>query len=183
MPALLAGRRIDLPLFNGHLWQMLFNGNRVFLPPAERIVSVRVVQADSAPLPDSLPIDGTLTLGAIATYADGHDGDLTTEATFTVRDTSVATINGNTLVWAHGGVAVITATIDGITGPASTIQCAYAPEQIVVDPSEVSLRVGGEPVELSVRVLPAEADQTVTVSVEPEGIVEVTPLENPPGGA
>lgn len=184
MPALFAGARIDAPMIGGHTYQMLVDGKRVFLPPEETVVSLRIVQSDGTTVPESLPIDGTLALAVIPTYGDGHDGEITTDdVVFSVRDTSVATISANTLAWVHGGVAVVSAFYAGVSSMAVGIDCAYAPEQIIVTPSEVSLRVGGDPVELSVTVLPAEADQTVTVSVEPEGIVEVTPLENPGGGA
>lgn len=48
------------------------------------------------PLPKSLAVSGTLKLGAKATYADGHVGDLLTtkNVTFTSRDTSTATVSG-----------------------------------------------------------------------------------------
>ena len=72
--------------------------------------------------------------GAKATYADGHVGDLltTNDVTFASRDTSTATISGNTLTWRHGGTILVTATVNGFTSAAVSISAAYAPESIKV---------------------------------------------------
>ena len=120
-------------------------------------------------LPKSLAVSGTLKLGAKATYADGHVGDLLTTkgVTFTSRDTSTGTVSGNTLTWRHGGTILVTATIDGFTSAAASIASAYAPESITVTDGSgatvtaLSLRAG-ESLKLQVRVLPASADQTFT---------------------
>ena len=107
--------------------------------------------------------------GAKATYADGHVGDLLTtkNVTFTSRDTSTATVSGNTLTWRHGGTILVTATVNGFTSAAVSISAAYAPESIkVTDDSgkpidNITLRVGEEKY-LKVRVLPTEASQGFT---------------------
>lgn len=120
-------------------------------------------------MPKSLAVSGTLKLGAKATYADGHVGDLLTtkDVTFTSRDTSTATISGNTLTWRHGGTILVTATVNGFTSAAVSISAAYAPESIkVTDDSgkpidNITLRVGEEKY-LKVRVLPTEASQGFT---------------------
>lgn len=87
--------------------------------------------------------------------------------TFTSRDTSTATISGNTLTWRHGGTILVTATVNGFTSAAVSISAAYAPESIkVTDDSgktidNITLRVGEEKY-LKVRVLPTEASQGFT---------------------
>lgn len=52
--------------------------------------------------------------------------------TFTSRDTSTATVSGNTLTWRHGGTILVTATVNGFTSAAVSISAAYAPESIKV---------------------------------------------------
>ena len=99
--------------------------------------------------------------------------------TFTSRDTSTATVSGNTLTWRHGGTILVTATVNGFTSAAVSISAAYAPESIkVTDDSgqpvdAVTLRVG-ESRNLKVTVLPDAASQEFTASAANEPGHEVT---------
>lgn len=98
--------------------------------------------------------------------------------TFTSRDTSTATVSGNTLTWRHGGTILVTATVDGFTSAAVSISAAYAPESIkVTDDSgqpvdAVTLRVG-ESRNLKVTVLPDAASQEFTASAASPDIAVV----------
>lgn len=150
MPAFYAGKRVGKPLMRGHTYNAMFNGKLVWPLDKDTVVSVNITDDKGKPLPKSLAVSGTLKLGAKATYADGHVGDLLTtkNVTFTSRDTSTATVSGNTLTWRHGGTILVTATVDGFTSAAVAISAAYAPESIkVTDDSgqpvdAVTLRVG-----------------------------------------
>lgn len=169
MPALYAGKRVGKPLMGGHTYNAIFNGKLVWPLDKDTVVSVNITDDKGKPLPKSLAVSGTLKLGAKATYADGHVGDLLTtkNVTFTSRDTSTATISGNTLTWRHGETILATATVNGFTSAAVSISAAYAPESIkVTDDSgktidNITLRVGEEKY-LKVRVLPTEASQGFT---------------------
>ena len=130
MPAFYAGKRVGKPLLNGHTYNALFNGKLVWPLDKDTVVSIEITDDKGKPLPKSLAVSGTLKLGAKATYADGHVGDLLTtkNVTFTSRDTSTATVSGNTLTWRHGGTILVTATVNGFTSAAVSISAAYAPE-------------------------------------------------------
>lgn len=151
MPAFYAGKRVGKPLMGGHTYNAMFNGKLVWPLDKDTVVSVNITDDKGKPLPKSLAVSGTLKLGAKATYADGHVGDLltTNDVTFTSRDTSTATISGNTLTWRHGGTILVTATVNGFTSAAVSISAAYAPESIKV--TQVPRRQGaatGSPNEL-----------------------------------
>lgn len=169
MPAFYAGKRIGKPLMAGHTYNALFDGKLVWPLDRDTVVSIEVTDDKGKPLPKSLAVNGTLKLGAKATYADGHAGELLTvkDVTFASKDTSTATVTGNTLTWRHGGTILVTATINGFTSAAASIASAYAPESIkVTDDSgqtidNITLRVGEEKY-LKVRVLPTEASQGFT---------------------
>lgn len=98
--------------------------------------------------------------------------------TFASRDTSTATISGNTLTWRHGGTILVTATVNGFTSAAVSISAAYAPESIkVTDDSgkpidNITLRVGEEKY-LKVRVLPTEASQEYTADITDKTIATI----------
>ena len=128
MPAFYAGKRVGKPLLNGHTYNALFNGKLVWPLDKDTVVSIEITDDKGKPLPKSLPVSGTLKLGAKATYADGHVGDLLTtkNVTFTSRDTSTATVSGNTLTWRHGGTILVTATVNGFTSAAASIASAPA---------------------------------------------------------
>lgn len=169
MPAFYAGKRVGKPLLNGHTYNALFNGKLVWPLDKDTVVSIEITDDKGKPLPKSLAVSGTLKLGAKATYADGHVGDLltTNDVTFASRDTSTATISGNTLTWRHGGTILVTATVNGFTSAAVSISAAYAPESIAVTDESgatvtaLTLRAGDEK-RLNVRILPAAASQEFT---------------------
>lgn len=171
MPALYAGKRVGKPLMGGHTYNAMFNGKLVWPLDKDTVVSVNITDDKGKPLPKSLAVNGTLKLGAKATYADGHVGDLltTNDVTFTSRDTSTATVSGNTLTWRHGGTILVTATVNGFTSAAVSISAAYAPESIkVTDDSgkpidNITLRVG-ESKNLKVTILPDAASQEFAAS-------------------
>ena len=107
----------------------------------DTVVSIRITDDKGRTLPKSLAVNGTLKLGAKATYADGHVGDLltTNDVTFASRDTSTATVSGNTLTWRHGGTILVTATVNGFTSAAVSISAAYAPESMNLYPRVTGL--------------------------------------------
>lgn len=180
MPALYAGKRVGKPLMRGHTYNAMFNGKLLWPLDKDTVVSIEITDDKGKPLPKSLAVNGTLKLGAKATYADGHVGDLLTnkDVMFTSRDTSTATVSGNTLTWRHGGTILVTATINGFTGAAVSIASAYAPESIrVTDDSgqpvdAVTLRVG-ESRNLKVTILPDAASQEFTASAASPDIAVV----------
>ena len=169
MPAFYSGKRVGKPLMGGHTYNALFDGKLVWPLDRDTVVYIEITDDKGMALPKSLPVSGSLKLGAKATYADGHVGDLltTNDVTFTSKDTSTATVSGNTLTWRHGGTILVTATVNGFTSAAVSISAAYAPESIkVTDDSgktidNITLRVGEEKY-LKVRVLPTEASQGFT---------------------
>lgn len=180
MLAFYAGKRVGKPLLNGHTYNALFNGKLVWPLDKDTVVSIEITDDKGKPLPKSLAVSGTLKLGAKATYADGHVGDLLTtkDVTFASRDTSTATVSGNTLTWRHGGTILVTATIGGFTSAAASIAAAYAPESVTVADesgvivSALSLRVGEEKY-LKVRVLPTGASQEFTPTVKDQTVASV----------
>lgn len=99
MPAFYAGKRVGKPLMGGHTYNAMFNGKLVWPLDRDTVVSIEITDDKGKPLPKSLAVSGTLKLGAKATYADGHVGDLltTNDVTFASRDTSTASVSGNTL--------------------------------------------------------------------------------------
>lgn len=180
MPAFYAGKRVGKPLMGSHTYNAMFNGKLVWPLDKDTVVSVNITDDKGKPLPKSLAVNGTLKLGAKATYADGHVGDLltTNDVTFASRDTSTATVSGNTLTWRHGGTILVTATVNGFTSAAVSISAAYAPESIkVTDDSgkpidNITLRVG-ESKNLKVTILPDAASQEYTASIKDVSLASV----------
>lgn len=181
MPALYAGKRVGKPLMNGHTYNAMFNGKLVWPLDKDTVVSIEITDDKGNALPKSLAVNGSLKLGAKATYADGHVGDLLTTkgVTFTSRDTSTGTVNGNTLTWRHGGTILVTATVNGFTSAAVSIASAYAPESIAVTDESgatvtaLTLRAGDEK-HLNVRILPAAASQEFTAETGNQTIATIT---------
>lgn len=184
MPAFYAGKRVGKPLLNGHTYNALFNGKLVWPLDKDTVVSIEITDDKGKPLPRSLAVNGSLKLGAKATYADGHVGDLLTnkDVTFTSRDTSTATVTGNTLMWRHGGTILVTATINGFTSAAASIASAYTPESIkVTDDSgktidNITLRVG-ESMNLKVMILPDAASQEFAADIVDKTIATINSKE------
>lgn len=181
MPALYAGHKTGKPLMGGHTYNALYNGKLVWPLDKDTVVSIEITDDKGNALPKSLPVNGSLKLGAKATYADGHVGDLLTtkDVTFTSRDTSTATVSGNTLTWRHGGTILVTATVNGFTSAAASIASAYAPESIIVtDESGATVTAltlrAGEGKHLNVRILPTEASQEFTANTGNQTIATIT---------
>lgn len=180
MPAFYDGKRVGKPLMDGHTYNALYNGKLVWPLDKDTVVSIEITDDKGNALPKSLPVSGSLKLGAKATYADGHVGDLLTtkDVTFTSRDTSTATVSGNTLTWRHGGTILVTATINGFTGAAASIASAYAPESIkVTDDSgktidNITLRVD-ETKHFNIAVSPAAAAQEFTAAITDKTLATV----------
>ena len=101
MPALYAGKRVGKPLMGGHTYNAMFNGKLVWPLDKDTVVSIEITDDKGNALPKSLAVNSTLKLGAKATYADGHVGDLLTtkDVTFASRDTSTATVSVE--AWRH----------------------------------------------------------------------------------
>lgn len=179
MPALYAGKRVGKPLMGGHTYNAMFNGKLVWPLDRDTVVSIRITDDKGKPLPKSLAVNGTLKLGAKATYADGHVGDLltTNDVTFASRDTSTATVSGNTLTWRHGGTILVTATVNGFTtavaaNPTVASVGAPTPKTIAVTPDSLTLRVG-ESGTLSVLVGPDGASQEYTADITDKTIATI----------
>ena len=181
MPAFYAGKRVGKPLLNGHTYNALFNGKLVWPLDKDTVVSIEITDDKGKPLPKSLPVSGTLKLGAKATYADGHVGDLLTtkNVTFTSRDTSTATVSGNTLTWRHGGTILVTATVNGFTSAASpdiAVVGDAKPTGITVTPESLTLRVG-ETASLNVNILPDYAPQEFAANILDKTIATINSKE------
>lgn len=78
MPALYAGHKTGKPLMGGHTYNAMYNGKLVWPLDKDTVVSIEVTDDKGKALPKSLAVNGTLKLGAKATYADGHVGGLLT---------------------------------------------------------------------------------------------------------
>lgn len=171
MPALYAGKRVGKPLMGGHTYNAMFNGKLVWPLDKDTVVSVNITDDKGKPLPKSLAVSGTLKLGAKATYADGHVGDLLTtkDVTFASRDTSTATVSGNTLTWRHGGTILVTATVNGFTSAAVSIKVTDDSGKPI---DNITLRVG-ESKNLKVTVLPDAASQEYTASIKDVSLASV----------
>lgn len=76
MPALYAGHKTGKPLMGGHTYNAMYNGKLVWPLDKDTVVSIEVTDDKGKALPKSLAVNGTLKLGAKATYADGHVGGL-----------------------------------------------------------------------------------------------------------
>lgn len=176
MPAILDSRRVGKPLYSGRAHNAIYDGRLVWPLARDTVVSVEILTVDGGTPPSTLPINGTVTLAAKATYADGHEGEpLTGEGVvFASRTPDVATVTENTVTWVHGGTALITATIGGVTSPALELACEYAPEAISVNPESVTMRVGDDPVRVLVSVLPAQASQEFTATIKDQTIATIT---------
>lgn len=179
MSILLNGQRLSKPLRNGVPWNALLDGRKLWGTPADTVTGVDILNEDGTPAPTSLPVNGSIRLAARATYADGHTGEVTTSGVrFTSLDTSVATVDGNTVTWRHGGTALITATMGGFTSAALSLSAVYAAESVTLldeagkPVTGLTLRVGGV-VNVVTRVMPSAASQEYTATVKDTGIARV----------
>ncbi|KAB8289298.1 bacterial Ig-like domain, group 2 [Bifidobacterium ramosum] len=175
MPVMYNGQLVGKPMVGGHRYNAYAAGRLLWPLDRDTVTSIAILAENGGAPPKSLAINGTVKLAARATYADGHVGDLLTskDVTFKSLDTSVATVSGNTVTWKHGGTALITATIGGFTSAALSITCAYAPESIKVTPTSIETRVGDDPVQISVQILPATASQEFTATIKDPAIATI----------
>ena len=75
----------------------------------KRLTSVAVTSETGGTLLTNLKAGATLKLGAKATYTDGTNGMVTTQATFTSLDKTIATVSGSTLTSATASITVAAA--------------------------------------------------------------------------
>lgn len=92
----------------------------------KRLTSVAVTSETGGTLPTNLKAGATLKLGANATYTDGTNGMVTTQATFTSLDKTIATVSGSTLTLIKAGTAKVTATVNKVTSATASITVAAA---------------------------------------------------------
>jgi uncharacterized protein YjdB len=75
-------------------------------------------------------------------YSDGSTLDLTSSATWTSSDPTVATVSGGTARGVHKGVATISATKDGLTGSAQLTVTDPVLQSLTLSPASTTLPVG-----------------------------------------
>lgn len=92
----------------------------------KKLTSVAVTSETGGTLPTNLKAGATLKLGAKATYTDGTNGMVTTQATFTSLDKTIATVSGSTLTLIKAGTAKVTATVNKVTSATASITVAAA---------------------------------------------------------
>lgn len=113
-------------------------------PEAKTLTSVLL---ETSPSPMNLLVNATATLTATAQYSDGTSADVSSAATFTSSDTSVASILGTTLTALKKGEAKITATykegeIEKTSGAATVTVSESEAEKPVF--TLKSIEVGGD---------------------------------------
>jgi uncharacterized protein YjdB len=111
------------------------------------VTAAPLVSIAVTPNPLSLPIGLTLPLTATATYGDKTTQDVTTSATWTVGDSSIATVaNLGSAVGQVTGVKVgstaVTATLSGISGSAKVTVASAKLLSLVVTPATASVSAG-----------------------------------------
>ena len=111
------------------------------------VTAALLVSIAVTPNPLSLPIGLTLPLKATATYGDKTTQDVTTSATWTVGDSSIATVaNLGSAVGQVTGVKVgstaVTATLSGISGSAKVTVASAKLLSLVVTPATASVSAG-----------------------------------------
>jgi len=112
-------------------------------PPAPSLQAISVT-----PSPASVVAGSTIAFAATGQYSDGSTQNLTTQATWTSSNPSLATVVSNTGVAAGvaaGGPVTITASLSGISGTASLTVTAPLPptlQTITVTPNPASVIVG-----------------------------------------
>jgi uncharacterized protein YjdB len=110
------------------------------------VVTVTPAVVDSvavSPAAASIPRGRTQAFTAQATWSDGTTTNVTSTATWTALDTSVATMSGNVATGANTGTSGITATFNGVTSPAGTLTVTPAVvDSISVAPTSLSLPRG-----------------------------------------
>ena len=201
MPAFYAGKRVGKPLMGGHTYNAMFNGKLVWPLDKDTVVSVNITDDKGKPLPKSLAVSGTLKLGAKATYADGHVGDLlTTNDGFTsaavsisaayapesikVTDDSGQPVDAVTLRVGESRSLKVTVLPDAasqeFTASAASPDIAVVgdakPTGITVTPESLTLRVG-ETASLNVNILPDYAPQEFAANILDKTIATINSKE------
>ena len=110
------------------------------------VTPATLVSIAVTPLSPSVALGATTQFAATGTYSDSSTQTLTTTATWSSSNTSVATISNaagsNGLATPVAiGTTMITATVGGVTSPAATLTVAAAPPQYVyvVNNSDASI--------------------------------------------
>ena len=108
------------------------------------VVAPALVQVAVAPANPSVTVGESLQLLALGTYADGSSKDVSSLASWTSSDVSVATVTPAGLARADGaGTALLSATVEGIGG-STTLLVEPAPLLfLTISPSVASLQIGG----------------------------------------
>ncbi|KLU61844.1 bacterial Ig-like domain (group 2) [Peptococcaceae bacterium CEB3] len=98
-----------------------------------------------SPSSASVQVGHTQAFTATAHYSDGSSSDVTSSASWTSSDTSVATMSGNVVSGVSAGTSTISATYGGFSGSGTITVTATAPtlQSITVSPSTTSIQVGG----------------------------------------
>ncbi len=111
------------------------------------VTAAPLVSIAVTPNPLNLPLGLTLPLKAVATYGDKTTQDVTTSATWTVGDNSIATVGnvGSTAGQVTGvkvGSTTVTATLSGISQSASVTVANPSLLSIVVAPATATVTAG-----------------------------------------
>lgn len=107
-------------------------------PPNPTLTSIAVMPATAM-----LEVDAKQKLNAVATYSDGTNEDVTNDVTWSSDDEAVATILPSGEATAVGrGSAVITATLDDVSGSATLTVTGEALSGIGVYPATADLEEG-----------------------------------------
>jgi uncharacterized protein YjdB len=111
------------------------------------VTAAPLVSIAVTPNPLNLPLGLTLPLKAVATYGDKTTQDVTTLATWTVGDNSIATVGnvGSAAGQVTGvkvGSATVTATLSGIAGAATVTVANAKLLSIVVAPATATVSAG-----------------------------------------
>ena len=111
------------------------------------VTAAPLVSIAVTPNPLNLPLGLTLPLKAVATYGDKTTQDVTTSATWTVGDNTIATVGniGSTAGQVTGvkvGSTTVTATLSGISGSATVTVANAKLLSLVVAPATASVSAG-----------------------------------------
>ncbi|CAK2091555.1 BIG2 domain-containing protein [Vibrio crassostreae] len=105
-----------------------------------------LVEIDIAPLLITLPLGETQQYTAVGLYSDGSNQDITTEVTWSIDDTSIATIDNTALLTAASlGTTKVNASLNGLTSATAAqvnVTNASLVQLIVTPESTVDLHLG-----------------------------------------
>ncbi|HEV2719365.1 MAG TPA: Ig-like domain-containing protein, partial [Thermoanaerobaculia bacterium] len=110
-----------------------------------RHVSLATLNSISvSPASASIVVGGTVALAAQATYSDGTTRDVTAAAAWSSSAANVANVSGGAVNAIGSGTAVITATLNGISGSATVTVTKPAPTFTAINvlPSSATLQRG-----------------------------------------